>query len=273
MSHSKPCLAAARVAAVIVAGVLPLAAQAQEAWKWEGSINFWLPSIGGSTSIPPAAGGPSIDVNSDMIIDALKMAFLGSLEARKGQAGFYTDVVYVDLGGSKSGTRDFSLGHVGVPAGLDGNFKLDVKTLAWTVAGTYNVASTPGSSVDLLAGARLLDYKQTLDWQLNGTIAGGTPLPPRIGSNEISKNFWDAVVGVKGRANLGDDRRWFIPYYVDIGAGQSKSTWQANAGLGYQFQWGALSATWRYLDYKMKSGNTVESVNFSGPTIVAAFQW
>ncbi len=52
---------------------------------------------------------------------------------------------------------------------------------------------------------------------------------------------------------MGDERKWFVPFYVDVGTGQSKLTWQINAGVGYQFDWGALVASWRYLDYSFKS--------------------
>ena len=37
-----------------------------------------------------------------------------------------------------------------------------------------------------------------------------------------------------------------MPYYVDVGTGQSQLTWQVNAGLGYQFDWGSVLATWRW---------------------------
>jgi hypothetical protein len=64
-----------------------------------------------------------------------------------------------------------------------------------------------------------------------------------------------------------------VPYYADIGTGNSKLTWQVNAGLGYQFDWGAVAATWRYLDYEFKSGNAIQSANFSGLVVGVGFQW
>jgi hypothetical protein len=72
---------------------------------------------------------------------------------------------------------------------------------------------------------------------------------------------------------FGEERKWFLPYYLDVGTGQSKFTWQINAGLGYQFGWGAVVATWRYLDYEFKSDSVIQSVNFNGPTIGMSFRW
>jgi hypothetical protein len=84
---------------------------------------------------------------------------------------------------------------------------------------------------------------------------------------------WDAIVGLKGRAMLGSERKWFVPYYVDVGGGDSKLTWQVNAGIGYQFDWGAVLATWRYLDYDFKSSSKVQDLSFNGPTIGVAFRF
>jgi hypothetical protein len=112
-----------------------------------------------------------------------------------------------------------------------------------------------------------------LQYQLIGTASSGVSLPARIGSGETDDSNWDAVVGIKGRAYFGDAKKWFIPLYLDFGTGQSKLTWQAQVGAGYQFNWGSVSATWRYLDYAFKTGNSLESANFNGPVFAASFWW
>ena len=84
---------------------------------------------------------------------------------------------------------------------------------------------------------------------------------------------WDAIVGLKGRLALGSDGKWFAPYYADIGAGDSKLTWQVMGGVGYSFKWGDVVGAWRYLDYDMKSSAKVQSLNFNGPAISAVFRW
>ena len=37
---------------------------------------------------------------------------------------------------------------------------------------------------------------------------------------------------------FGPNREWFVPYYADIGTGQSDFTWQAIGGIGYAFSGG-----------------------------------
>lgn len=275
MKHDKFAASAARAAILGLATVLPFAAQAQsaaDAWKWEATVYGWFPAIGGQTAFPASSGGTSLDVSSQEVIDALKFTFMGSLEAKKGQWGVWTDLVYADFGASKSGSREFEVGRRSLPAGVTADLNLDVKSWIWSLAGIYSLASKPEASADLLFGARLLDMDQTLGWSFNGDISG-LPLPGRSGSATATLTNWDAIVGVKGRVNLGDERKWFIPYYVDIGGGQSKLTWQAIAGLGYQFGWGSVIASWRYLDYDFKSDSKIESLNFNGAAIGVSFQF
>jgi len=137
-----------------------------------------------------------------------------------------------------------------------------MKSWLWTVAGTYELAKTPENTTDLVFGARLLDIQQTLGLSLLG-----------VGKSiEVTENFWDAIIGVKGAVYLGAEKKWFVPYYADIGTGQSDLTWQVNAGIGYRYNWGAVVASWRYLDYEF-SDSPIQSLNFNGPLIGATFVW
>lgn len=274
MKSSSRTWKAAPWAALAIAASGPAVAQAQamtDGWQFEAAIYGWFPAISGATSFPPDGGGPSIDVSMGDVIDALKFAFMGSLQARNGQWGLWTDLVYADFGASKQASRDFSIGGQPLPIGLDANLVLDIKSWIWTLAGTYALKSDAEGQMDMLFGMRMIDMTNTLSWSLNGTGPG--LLPPRTGTKEVSVTNWDGIVGLKGRAYLGEERSWFVPFYVDVGTGESKFTWQVNAGLGYQFSWGALVASWRYLDYDFKSDSRVTDMSFNGPLIGAVFKF
>ena len=259
--------AASLMAAAFVAA--PVGAQAQSGgWQFEASLYGWFPAISGTSSFPPNGGGPSIDVSMGDVIDALKFAFMGTFEARNGQWGLWTDLVYADFGASRQGSRDFTIG--GAPAGFDANLSLDLKSWIWTLAGMYSLKDDAEGRTDLIFGARMLDMTNGLSYTLDPK---GTLGSPRSGSAEVSVTNWDAIIGLKGRAMLGSERKWFLPYYVDVGAGEAKLTWQVNAGVGYQFDWGAVLATWRYLDYDFKNTSKVQSLSFNGPTIGVAFKF
>jgi hypothetical protein len=240
-------------------------------WEFKAALYGWLPDIGGSTTYPSGTGS-SITVDADKILDSLKFTFMGSFEAQKGRWGMFTDVVYFDLGGSKEKTRDLSINGHPLPAGVTADAQLDLKALVWTLAGTYRVVNDPGAKMDVLLGARLLDVKTTLGWQFSTEIGDGSTTR-RTGNSEIKLTNTDAIIGLKGRANFGADQKWFVPYYVDIGTGQSEFTWQGIAGIGYKFNWGEVFGVWRYLDYSFKSSSSVEDLTVNGPAIGVAFSW
>jgi len=263
--------AAALCAATVL---LPASASAQDAERWQftGSLNLYLPTLSGSTVFPPPAGSSSASVDIDKLLEHLKFTFMGSLEARKGPWGVFTDLVYIDLGNSKTGTRSLTLGGVELPAGVAADTRYDLRGWSWTLGGEWRAVSKPTYALDVVAGARLLDIQQNLDWTLTGNI-GSVALPDRTGARESRLRNWDAIVGVKGRYTFGETGKWFVPYYLDVGTGNSDLTTQAVAGLGYSFGWGEVVGSWRYLGYNMKSGQDLQDLSFNGPMVSAVFHW
>ena len=261
---------AAPLLALALAGAAPLAAQAQsssEPWQLEVTLYGWFPGISGTTSFPPNGNGPSVDVSMGDVINALKFAFFGTFEVRNGPWGLWTDLAYADLGASRA--TNFTVHPPGLPpVKVRADADLDIKTWIWTLTGLYRLKNDNEGTMDLLFGARLLDMTNTLDWSSAGP---GTITPS--GSKEIASSYWDGVVGLKGRALLGEERKWFLPFYVDVGTGQSRLTWQLNAGLGYTFDWGSVLATWRYMDYEFKTSSHVQDLSFNGPTIGVLFKF
>jgi hypothetical protein len=272
MNFRLTALASATLLTGALAGLAPVAAHAETAsdpWQFDATIYAWLPAIDGTTKFSPmGTGSSSVAVTSSDVIDALQGAFMGTLAAKKGQWGLWSDLVYADLGGDKSGSRDFSID--GLTTTVSADASLDVKMWVWTAAGTYELAKSPENTTDLVFGARLLDVKETL-----GLSFGSTGPLGAAGSysKEVNASLWDAIIGVKGVAYLGADKKWFVPYYADIGTGQSDLTWQVNAGIGYRYNWGSIVASWRYLDYNMKSGDPIQSLTANGPLIGASWHW
>ena len=267
------------VLALAAGTLLSMSAAAQTAqsgweagkWQFAGTVYGWLPAINGKVNFPGDNGSTSIHVSPSDLLSHLKMTFQGSLDANNGAWGIYTDVVYVKLAGDKSQTQDFSIGAIVIPATAAANLSLDIKTLVLTLAGEYRVVSDPVWTVDLLGGARMLRFKPTLGYSITGNPGPiGIPLD---GSKQADASFWDGLVGVKGRYTFREDPRWYAPFYLDIGAGQSKLTWQIEGGIGRSYNWGSAFAMWRYLDYHFRSGQGLENVNMNGPVVGFAFNW
>lgn len=248
------------------------AAWEAEKWRVTATLYSWLPAIDAKVIFPGDAGSTDMHVPFSDILSHLKMTFMGSAGVHNGRWGVFTDLLYLDVGGVKSQTSDFTIGNTRIPAGTTADLTVGIKSWVWTLAGEYRVVSDPAWSVDLLAGARMLYLKPTLGWSVNGDL-GPVFTPGRSGSKSVSETLWDGIVGVKGRYVFGEDRAWFVPFYLDVGTGQTKFTWQATAGIGYSYRWGDVLAVWRYLDWNAKSGSSLSDLNMSGPMLGAVLHW
>jgi len=265
--------ALAVAAAILVAAVAPGMAQAQSQtqspWQFRVALYGYLPDVTSKSSFPTGSFTPNIEVDASDILK-LQGAFMGTFEAQYLQWGLWTDYMYVNIGADKSGTRSLSIGNAGLPAGVSADLHYNVKGSVWTIAGTYRVLSNAGSTFDVLAGARMVDLRETLDWNFNANL--GPSQPARSGNASDTAKNWDGIIGVKGRVALGPERSWYVPYYLDAGAGDSDFTWQGLVGVGYAFSWGDVAVAWRYLDYHFGSGSSIENAKFSGPLVGVAFR-
>lgn len=243
----------------------------EEPWQYRATLYLWAPGISGRTQFPGGAGGPTLNVNAKDVVDKLDMAFMGTFEARRGRWGGLVDWVYSDLSGDRNAARD--LGSIGLPpvAGVSVDLGLNVKTSVLTLAGTYALAASPMNETAAVAGLRLLNSDQTLRWTLAGTGAVGGLA--RSGVVEADTTNWDAIVGVRGRARLEPGSRWYLPYYLDVGTGASRMTWQAVAGVGYAFDFGDVGLVWRYLDYTFQPSEALQTLTFNGLALGVAFRF
>ena len=260
------------VALAMLAGSGQVLGDDSGSWEWRATIYAWLPTINGSSQFPSGPSGPSIEVDTDALLDNLDFTFMGALKVKKDSWGAFTDVLYLDMGASRNGSRDFTIGQMELPAEVNLDAVYDLKGWAWTLAGTYSLSESPLHPVDLLFGARLLDLDQQLDWTVNGNL-GGLGLPGRSGTASAAESNWDAIIGINGHASLGTDGHWFIPFHADMGTGDSDFTWQAMAGIGYQFGWGDVVMNYRYLDYDLDSDSSLTELSLGGVMIGASFTW
>jgi len=205
----------------------------QESWHFTADAYLWGASIGGDSS-----SGSDIDIDFDDLLDNLKMAFMGGVQARKGKWSLGADVIYLDV------SDDTQVGS---------GEKLSVELQGWiiTPAVGYNLVDSEKARWDVLGGARYFYLK---------TILG-------LGSQDVSEsgNVWDGIVGIRGHLNLGE--KWYLPYYGDIGTGDSEFTWQGFGGIGYRFQRVDVIAGYRYLYYNFDNSPVFDNLNLSGPLV------
>jgi len=266
------------LAVLMMALLLPTGAIAQqpasetEPWQFGVSIYGWFPDITGQTSFTHTDGSGEFEIPIDNILDNLEFTLMGTFDVRKGRWGILTDAIYMDVGNSKTGVREASIGGIQLPVDATADVNLDIKSLIWTLTGYYRALDQTGLTLDVVAGARYLDVEQKVNWDVTGNV-GSIPVPGRTGTAKASLAIWDAVIGVRGRFAFGAKKAWFVPYYLDVGAGGSDLTFQGIAGMGYAFRWCEVVAAWRYLYYDLPSDKAIKDMSFSGPAIGVTFRW
>lgn len=179
---------------------------------------------------------------------------------RKGSWSGFTDLLYMDIGGDSSKS-------VIVPDGSSQTVaegELDFSTWVWTLAAAYSPWQSENSHLDLLFGARGLGLDVDLD------ITGLGPMQGELKLSETRK-IWDGIVGVKGRIRLNE--HWFIPYYLDMGTGDTGLTWQMAGGIGYGFGWGDIVLDYRHLEYGQSDDEFIQNLTLSGGRLGIVFQF
>ena len=280
-----------RICAAILAAALAgasgtaIAEDDSDGWQFNLTPYLWLPTIDGALKYSPPAGGgsPNIEVGPTDWLDLLNVGALISGSARKGQYSIFSDFVYLSLTSKNDGrvlSVDDNITVPGVPvpnpisASLNLNTRTDLDGLVWMIAGGYALQETETSSLDVFAGARYFSVDVSTSWDLTADITtpGGTVVLPAQGSIAADIDIWDGIIGVRGYSKVGSGK-WSVPYYFDVGAGDSDLTWNAMLGLSREFAWGELVIAYRHLDYDQDANGLLKGFSFSGPGIGARFNF
>lgn len=242
---------------------------APDSWQFALTAYGYLPAISGTAYFPVPGTTASFNLNQSDLINNLKMTFMGAFDAHYGSWGFFTDVLYLDLGRRDTNLHDFTIGDVGIPANTTSDVSIDMKSWIVTAVGEYRVLGGGGSTLDAVVGVRYLTLTERLQWNFTGSI-GTLPEAARSGNQEISSDIVDGIVGLKGQ--LKGDGGWMMPFYLDVGTGGAPFTWQAAIGLAYMFHWGEVSLLYRYIDFRIDSGK-LQDLTTAGPMVGATFRW
>ncbi|MGO9951147.1 MAG: hypothetical protein ACLPN1_02920 [Dissulfurispiraceae bacterium] len=225
----------------------------KDGWQFEANVYMWGAAVGGKT-----ANGDNIDVSFSDLVTKLDLGFMGGAGVRNGRWSLSTDVMYMKL-------KDQNNGEVTAPGPIGVNVKVDatVDLQSWVItpAVGYSIVDTDRVRLDIIGGARYFFLKPTLDL---GVAIG--PLQPRSRTISASKGIWDGIGGIRGMVKVYD--KWYIPYYADIGTGDSALTWQGMGGVGYKISKVVdVVAVYRYLYWKFDKNPVLDKLDFSGPVV------
>lgn len=255
-------------------------AQAQSAeghWAFALTPYLWLPNVNGTLrySVPPgAAGSPDVLTGPNNYLENLQSVLMISGEARKDLWSITADVIYLDFADQASSVKAVNFGGSTVGTNLNANTSSSFRGWLATFDGGYTAVQTPRLTLDALGGVRYLGIGASTDWQLTATVTGPGAGQVFPASGRISQHadLWDAIVGVRGRVRLGQGS-WGIPYYVDVGTGSSRITWQGLLGIAYGFSWGDTTLAYRHLAYDQGSNKLFQDFRFSGAALGVTFRF
>lgn len=221
-----------------------MAAEQQESgkWQWYGELFGFGARLDGTT-----AAGDDINVPLQDILDDLDFAFMGSLAVSKDKWTIFGSYIYVDLG--QNATIPLA-----IPMPVEAELKLDLKQFISTFGAAYQVVDTGKTTFNLLAGGRYLSIDADLKYDIESVASGREK---ESGSN------WDFIVGARGKTDLTE--KWYIHYYADIGTGDSKSTWQALAGINYRFSKVDVTVGYAHMDWDFDDDAMIKDMTMKGP--------
>lgn len=265
--------AAALLALGVSTGVAAQQDGPRPGWSFEIAPYLWLPSISGDLryELPQGLGG-SANVKADAgdYFEQLNAALLLAGTVRYDRFSLLTDIMYVsaDAGASRVQAVDIAgVGRNPISSTANASGESNLKMTLWTLAGGYTLASGAWGDVDALAGFRYLGIEARTDYNLTVTLQGpqGNAGPSFGGAGRLSgrEDIWNGIIGLRGRLNIGESS-FFVPYYLDIGGGDSNLTWQGLAGIGYRTDWGGVQLGWRHLSYEQGGRSLVQDVTLSG---------
>ena len=232
---------------------LPVKAEmgsASDRWEFGGSAYLWAAGVKGTD-----AAGDDLDVSFSDILKDLDGGLMGILAAQKGRWTLIADVIYLSIHQKINSTANI----IGLPIKVDSDMKL--KGFVTTFVAAYRVIEDDMTSLDLLTGARY--FKLDIDFDADV----GTSKSKYSDSGDVL----DGIVGAQAIIDLSE--KWYLSLYADVGAGDSKLTWQAWPGFGYRHENVDVVAGYRHLEWESDDGDTIEDINFSGPMLGVKFRF
>jgi hypothetical protein len=249
----------------------------EDHWSFALTPYLWLPNINGTLrfSVPPGAGGsPDVRTGPNNYLENLQAALMISGEARRDKWSIIGDAIYLDFANQKSGVKAVNFGGNVVGTDLNASTSTSLKGSTFTLAGGYAFVQSPRATLDAFGGVRYFGIEASANWQLTASVNGPGPgqVFPASGSFSQRTDLWDAIVGVRGRSRIGESN-WFVPYYLDMGTGSSRLTWQGMLGISYAFKWGDAVLVYRQLSYDEGDNKLLQDFRFGGPALGVTFRF
>ncbi|MFT5728949.1 MAG: opacity protein-like surface antigen [Desulforhopalus sp.] len=222
----------------------------REGWEFSGSAYLWAAGVKGTD-----VAGDEIDVSFSDTLEDLDGGLMGIIAAQRGKWTLLADIIYLSIHQEISSTANL----IGTPSTIDVDMKL--KGFVSTLGVAYRIIDDDLTSLDLMAGARYF----SLDLDFDADVGGSKT------KYSDSEDVLDGIIGAQVIFDLSDS--WYLSCYADVGAGDSKLTWQAWPGVGYRLDNVDVVAGYRHLAWETDDGDIIEDLSFSGPMLGVTYRF
>jgi hypothetical protein len=192
---------------------------AEDSWQYRQSPYIWFAGLKGDVATIPGLPSAPIDISPSDALDDTEASLMLNIDAKKGQHGFYGDLLYSDI------RSEDEL----VPAPINLVLESKTKTTILTLAYQYELYNQDQKSLDLLVGGRYWKVDSKLSFQIGPGQLGGRTL-------KNDESWVDPAIGIKGRMPLGDSQ-FFLHGGAGVGGWGSGSDhfYDVNGNIGYQW--------------------------------------
>jgi len=253
--------------AVSLCVAIPARAQdAAPGWQFQVGLYAWAPTFDSRLDyrLPGGRSGTaSVSVDAQDYFDKINLSVMMTAEARYDRFSVLTDLIYTDFGSGSSRVNGVNVDGASGTRSLHADSGLE--STVWTLAAGYTLARGGWGNVDAIGGFRYLGIDVHTDYSLalDVTAADGSVALARQGRLSGNTRIWNGIAGLHGRLRIGESG-FFVPYYLDIGTGDSRLTWQVFSGIGYQTGWAGVQLGYRYLSFDQGRSYAVDSLSMGG---------
>ena len=148
-------------------------------------------------------------------------------------------------------------------------------TLKWL----YSRGSTGGSDTDCgfvdfvrYSGTTTETPPDIRDWQTKVEYkydTSGRRIKKKV-DNYTVRYIYDSE-NVIGEYDINE--KWYLPFQLDVGGGDSDLTWQVFAAVGYRYENFDLIAGYRHMEWELETDKPLKDISMSGPIIGAMFKF
>jgi hypothetical protein len=226
---------------VLLGAISTASAQSTDGMQWSVTPYIWASDTTADLTFRDSNIGAG-EISFSDLLDVLDAAFMVHVEGGKGNWSAFGDFTYL----STSDTTERTL--ITINADNEQVF-LDAAVAFWP--------GGVGSQLNVLGGLRYSGFDDIYRFSIGGT---------QVGEQRSSKDYYDALLGVRYRFELSE--RWALLTHGDLSFGDSEGIYLLRANFAYvvgKRQQNRILFGYQFKEAEFRNGDLVTDFTYHGP--------